>query len=66
MGPPIRITLLTPLINVMNREQRIKLQDAIENGETTTTGFTPVEFRDLVNKYVMLRLAKRMKKINKK
>ena len=50
----------------MTREQLAKLDLAVENGELKTTRFTAEEFRELVNKYVAYRLAKRLKRSNNK
>ena len=66
MDFPVRLKLLIPLKTVMTREQLAKLDLAIEHGEIKTTRFTGEEFRELVNKYVAYRLARRMRRFNNK
>ena len=66
MDFPIRLKLLIQLKTVMTRDQLTKLDLAVENGEIKTTRFTAEEFRELVNKYVAYRLAKRMRRFNNK
>ena len=66
MGFSVRLKLLIQLKTVMTTEQLTKLDHAVENGELKTTRFTPEEFRDLVNKLVAYRLAKRMRRLNDK
>jgi hypothetical protein len=66
MDFPIRLKLLIQLKTVMTRDQLTKLDLAVENGEIKTTRFTVEEFRELVNKYVAYRLAKRMRRFNNK
>ena len=61
---PVRLKLLLQLKTVMTTEQLVKLNLAVENGELKTTRFTAEEFRDVVNRFVALRLAKRMKTLN--
>jgi len=63
---PIRLKLLIQLKAVMTKDQLKKLDQAIENGEIRPTRFTAEEFRELVNKYVAYRLAKRMRRFNNK
>ena len=58
---PIRLKLLIQLKACMNQEQLKKLDAAIASGEIKTTRFTAEEFRDLVNKFVMHRMARRLK-----
>ena len=66
MDFPVRLKLLIPLKSVMTREQLKKLDHAVENGELKTTRFTAEEFRDVVNRFVAYRLAKRLRKLNYK
>ena len=66
MDFPVRLKLLIQLKTVMTKDQLKKLDQAIENGEIKATGFTAEEFRELVNKYVAYRLAKRMRRFNNK
>ena len=66
MDFPVRLKLLIQLKTVMTRDQLTKLDLAVENGEIKTTRFTAEEFRELVNKYVAYRLAKRMRRFNNK
>jgi len=62
----VRLKLLIQLKTVMTREQLTKWDHAVENGESKTTRFTAEEFRDVVNKFVAYRLAKRMRGLHKK
>ena len=62
----MRLKLLISLKTVMTREQLKKLDHAVENGELKTTRFTAEEFRDVVNRFVAYRLAKRLRKLNNK
>jgi hypothetical protein len=63
---PVRLKLLIPLKTVMTSEQLKKLDHAVENGELKTTRFTAEEFRDVVNRFVAYRLAKRLRGLKNK
>jgi len=63
---PVRLKLLIQLKTVMTREQLTKLDHAVQNGELKTTRFTAEEFRDVVNRFVAHRLAKRLRGLHKK
>ena len=61
----VRLKVLIQLKTVMTREQLTKLDHAVENGKLKTTRFTTEEFREVVNRFVAYRLAKRMRGLNK-
>ena len=63
---PVRLKLLLQLKTVMTKEQLTKLDLAVGNGELKTTRFTAEEFREVVNKFVAYRLAKRIKRLNER